>query len=150
MVTKKKFSILLSILMVVSIVLAACGTPTEPTSAPEEPTAEPTMAPEATEAPTEVPTEEPAVDMGLGVVMIGTNAEYPPFEYVDEAGNIVGFDVDIMMAIAEAAGFEYEFVNTRWDGIFVALASGEFDAVISAATITDERMETVDFFRPLL
>ena len=144
MSAKKKFSLLLSMLMVVSMLLAACGG-AEPTAVPEEPTAEPTMAPEE---PTEVPTEEPVEDMGLGAVVIGTNAEYPPFEYVDEAGNIVGFDVDIMMAIAEAAGFEYEFVNTRWDGIFVALASGEFDAVISAATITDERMETVDFSDP--
>jgi polar amino acid transport system substrate-binding protein len=53
-----------------------------------------------------------------------------------------------MNAIADAAGFEVEFVNTRWDGIFVALASGEFDAVISAATITPERAETVDFSDP--
>jgi polar amino acid transport system substrate-binding protein len=81
-------------------------------------------------------------------VIIGTNAEYPPFEFVDDEGNITGFDIELMDAIAEAADFEYEFVNTRWDGIFVALASGEFDAVISAATITDEREEMVDFSDP--
>jgi len=84
----------------------------------------------------------------LGEVVIGCNAEYPPFEYVDEDGNIVGFDPELMAAIAEEAGFEFEFVNTRWDGIFVALASGEFDAVISAATITAERAETVNFSDP--
>ncbi|MGD2148587.1 MAG: transporter substrate-binding domain-containing protein, partial [Anaerolineae bacterium] len=84
----------------------------------------------------------------LGQITIGTNAEYPPFEFVDEAGNIVGFDVELMEAIAGEAGFEFEFVNTRWDGIFVALASGEFDAVISAATITEEREEMVDFSDP--
>jgi peptide/nickel transport system substrate-binding protein len=50
-----------------------------------------------------------------------------------------------MNAIAEAGGFTILFTNTRWDGIFVALAAGEFDAVISAATITEERSETVDF-----
>jgi polar amino acid transport system substrate-binding protein len=82
------------------------------------------------------------------VYKIGTNAEYPPFESVDDAGNIIGFDADIMDALAESAGFKYEFVNTRWDGIFVALQSGEFDAVISAATITDERAEIVDFSDP--
>ena len=92
------------------------------------------------------PAEEEVVD--LGTVSIGTNAEYPPFENVDEDGNIVGFDVDLMTAIAEEAGFEFEWVNTRWDGIFVALASGEFDAVISAATITAERAETVNFSDP--
>jgi len=84
----------------------------------------------------------------LGPVVIGLNAEYPPFENVDEDGNLVGFDVDLMTAIAEEAGFEFEWVNTRWDGIFVALASGEFDAVISAATITEERAETVNFSDP--
>lgn len=84
----------------------------------------------------------------LGTVVIGCNAEYPPFENVDEDGNLVGFDIELMTAIAEEAGFEFEWVNTRWDGIFVALASGEFDAVISAATITEERAETVDFSTP--
>jgi basic membrane protein A len=90
----------------------------------------------------------PEEEVDLGVVTVGTNAEYPPFENVDEDGNIVGFDVDLMTAIAEEVGFEFEWVNTRWDGIFVALASGEFDAVISAATITAERAETVNFSDP--
>jgi polar amino acid transport system substrate-binding protein len=79
---------------------------------------------------------------------VGLNAEYPPFESVDASGNIVGFDPDIIAAIAEEAGFEFELVNTRWDGIFVALQSGEFDAVISAATIKPERAEIVDFSDP--
>ena len=59
-----------------------------------------------------------------------------------------GVDSTTVLAIAKAAGFEVEFVNTRWDGIFVALASGEFDAVASAATITDERKQTMDFSAP--
>jgi polar amino acid transport system substrate-binding protein len=89
-----------------------------------------------------------ACNKGDKVYQIAMNAEYPPFESVDESGNIVGFDADVIAAIAEAADFEYELVNTRWDGIFVALQSGEFDAVISAATITDERAEIVDFSDP--
>jgi polar amino acid transport system substrate-binding protein len=84
------------------------------------------------------------------VYKIGTNAEYPPLESVDQAGKIVGFDPELIAAIAEKAGFKFELVNTRWDGIFVALQSGEFDAVISAATITDERRQTVDFSDPYL
>ncbi|MBI5930999.1 MAG: basic amino acid ABC transporter substrate-binding protein [Chloroflexi bacterium] len=81
-------------------------------------------------------------------IKVGTNAEYPPFESVDADGNIIGFDVDLLSAIAADAGFEIEWVNTKWDGIFTALASGEFDAVISAATITPEREEEVDFSNP--
>ena len=84
----------------------------------------------------------------IGTFTIGTNAEYPPFEYVDDQNNIVGFDIELMTAIADEGGFDFEFVNTRWDGIFVALAAGEFDAVISAATITAERAETVNFSDP--
>ena len=84
----------------------------------------------------------------LGVVKIGMNAEYPPFEYVDENGAITGFDVELVTEIAKRAGFEFELVNTRWDGIFVALSSGEFDMVASAATITDEREEIVNFSNP--
>jgi basic membrane protein A len=91
---------------------------------------------------------EVAAEGELGVVTVGMNAEYPPFEFVDENNEIAGFDVDLMNAIAEEAGFDVEFVNTRWDGIFVALQSGEFDAVASAATITDEREEIVDFSEP--
>lgn len=120
----KKFAFL-TLLIVASLVLGACGGAT-------------------TEAP--APTEAPSVD--LGTVVVGTNAEYPPFEFVDDNGNITGFDIELLDAIAQEAGFEYELVNTRWDGIFVALASGEFDAVISAATITPERAQQVDFSDP--
>jgi polar amino acid transport system substrate-binding protein len=79
---------------------------------------------------------------------VGTNAEYQPFEFVDENSEIVGFDIDLMNALAAAANLEVEYVNTKWDGIFVALANGEFDAVISAVTITPERQEVVDFTAP--
>lgn len=81
-------------------------------------------------------------------IVVGTNAEYQPFEFVDENGEIVGFDIDLMNALAEVANLDVEYVNTKWDGIFVALASGEFDAVISAVTITEERREVVDFTEP--
>ncbi|MGD8750647.1 MAG: basic amino acid ABC transporter substrate-binding protein [Anaerolineales bacterium] len=133
----KKLLWIFTLLIAVSLILVACAQAETPTPTEEE------MV--TTEEPTEPPTEEPS---GLGTITIGTNAEYPPFEYVDEDGNITGFDVDLMNAIAAEAGFEFEFVNTRWDGIFVALASGEFDAVISAATITEERAQTVDFSDP--
>jgi len=147
--SKRRLFILLSVLLLAALALTACnggGSPaTEAPKATEAPAAEqPTKAPEPTQAAE--PTKAP--EAGPKKIIVGTNAEYPPFEFVDENGEIVGFDIDLMKAIAEAAGFEPEFVNTRWDGIFVALASGEFDAVISAATITDERKQTVDFSEP--
>ncbi len=106
-------------------------------------TEEATPEPAATETSQEVGT-----GTDFGVLKIGTNAEYPPFEYVDENGVITGFDPELIAMLAERAGFEYELVNTRWDGIFVALASGEFDMVCSAATITPDREEIVDFTNP--
>jgi len=143
MLNKRTTWTLLSILILVLLIAAQCQ--------PAAPPATEAPAPAAEEAePTEeaMPEEEEAPPAEVGSLKVGINAEYPPFESVDDAGNIVGFDADLMNAIAEAAGFEFEFVNTRWDGIFVALASGEFDAVISAATITAERAETVDFSDP--
>jgi ABC-type amino acid transport substrate-binding protein len=91
---------------------------------------------------------ETASQVSGEVIRIGTNAEYPPFEEIDEDSNFVGFDIDLMEALAADAGFEIEWVNTRWDGIFFALAEGEFDAVISAATIRTDRERIVDFTIP--
>ncbi len=81
-------------------------------------------------------------------IRIGTNAEYPPFEEIDENGEFVGFDIDLMNALAADGGFEIEWINTRWEGIFFALGEGEFDAVISAATIRSDRERIVDFTIP--
>ncbi len=80
---------------------------------------------------------------------VATDAAYPPFESVDAAtGEIVGFDIDLMKEIAKNAGFEVEFVNTPWDGIFVGLDNKNYDAVISSVSITDERKQTYDFSDP--
>jgi polar amino acid transport system substrate-binding protein len=83
-------------------------------------------------------------------VVVATDATWPPMEYVDENREIVGFDIDLMTAIAEKAGFEVEFRNVAWDGIFAGLAAGEYDAVISSVTITDERRENYDFSEPYI
>lgn len=82
------------------------------------------------------------------VITIATDATWPPMEYVDENKNIVGFDVDLMNAAAEAGGYEIKLLNTAWDGIFAGLANGEYDAVCSSVTITDERKATMDFSIP--
>lgn len=89
-----------------------------------------------------------AGDGGKETIVVGTDAAYAPFEYVDADNNIVGFDIDLMKAIAEVAGFDVQFVNTAWEGIFITLQNGERDALISAITITDERKETMDFSEP--
>jgi polar amino acid transport system substrate-binding protein len=71
-------------------------------------------------------------------------------EYIDENKEIVGFDIDLLNLAAEEGGFEVEFQNTAWDGIFAGLANGDYDAVISSVTITDERKKTMDFSIPYI
>ncbi|MGC9523589.1 MAG: basic amino acid ABC transporter substrate-binding protein [Anaerolineae bacterium] len=84
------------------------------------------------------------------VVVVATDATWPPMEYVNEDREIVGYDIDLMRAIADEAGFEVEFRNVAWDGIFAGLAAGEYDAIISSVTITEERQETYDFSDPYI
>ncbi|OQB98482.1 MAG: Cystine-binding periplasmic protein precursor [Spirochaetes bacterium ADurb.Bin110] len=81
-------------------------------------------------------------------IIIATDATWPPMEYVDENKNIVGFDIDLVNEIAKAAGFEVEIKNTAWDGIFAGLAAGNYQAIASSVTITDERKKTMDFSEP--
>lgn len=142
---RKRMWMLVALLLVATLALAACGGGKQQEEAPA-PAAQEEAAPTTEEA---APTAEEAAPAEEGaVVKVGTNAEYQPFEFVDADNNIVGFDIDLMNALAEEAGLNIEYVNTKWDGIFVALAGGEFDAVISAVTITDERKQVVDFTDP--
>ena len=83
-------------------------------------------------------------------ITIATDATWPPMEFINEDKEIVGFDIDLMNAAAEAGGFEVEFKNTAWDGIFAGLANGQYDAVMSSVTITEERKETMDFSVPYI
>jgi polar amino acid transport system substrate-binding protein len=87
---------------------------------------------------------------GVKKIVVASDATWPPMEYVDENKNIVGFDVDLIRAIAENGGFEVEIRNVAWDGIFAGLANGQYDAVISSVTITDERKQSMDFSEPYI
>lgn len=104
-----------------------------------------------TEEPTEAPTEEKIefTTITEGVLTVGTDAAYPPLENV-EAGEFVGFDIDLVKEIANRLGFEAEIINTAWDGIFPALIAHKFDVVISAVTITEDRDKEMDFSDPYL
>ena len=82
------------------------------------------------------------------VLVVGTDAAYAPFESQNEKGEIVGFDIDIVKAVAQKAGLEVKFVNTPWEGIFNALKQGDRDLLVSSITITDERRQTMDFTAP--
>ena len=82
------------------------------------------------------------------VYVVGTDAAYAPFEFQNEKGEIVGFTVDVLSAVAAKAGIDIKFVNTPWEGIFNALQQGDRDILASSITITDERKQTMDFSDP--
>lgn len=83
-------------------------------------------------------------------IVIATDATWPPMEFINADKEIVGFDIDLMNLAAEKGGFEVEFKNTAWDGIFAGLANKQYDAVMSSVTITEERKETMDFSIPYI
>lgn len=67
-----------------------------------------------------------------GVLKIGLCPEYPPFESVNDAGKIEGFDADLATAIGKEMGVKVEFINTPWEGLISGLNNGEFDMIMSA------------------
>jgi len=81
-------------------------------------------------------------------LVVGTDATYAPMESMDDSGEIVGIDIDIVEAIAEAVDVEVEFKNIGWEPLFPAVDSGEVDFAVSSITITDERSENYDFTDP--
>lgn len=83
------------------------------------------------------------------VYTVATDNGYVPFEYIDEeSGELVGFDIDLINAVADEAGVEIEFETLDFDGIVAGVGSGRFDAAIAGMTITEERKESIDFTQP--
>ncbi len=78
----------------------------------------------------------------------GTEATFAPFIYLDDKGTISGIDPDVVKAIAEEMGFEYELQNVGWEPVFSKLTNGEIDFGAAGITITEERKETYDFTEP--
>lgn len=120
-----------------TLALAACGG--------EQPAEDPAADETADDA-----AEEPAADGDLGLVTEGTltvavSPDFPPFENLD-GDEYVGFDIDLMRAVAEQMGLEVEFKNLQFDAIVPAIAAGgQADVGCSGITIDDERLEQVDF-----
>lgn len=110
-------------------VLAACGTAEEK---------------EKTSGSEGEPTEEKKV------LVMGTSADYPPFEYIDTATSdeIIGFDVDLAKMIGEELGYEIKVENMDFNSLIPALQSKKFDIVLAGMTPTEKREKVVDFSIP--
>lgn len=83
-----------------------------------------------------------------GKIVFAMEGQWAPWTYHDESGDLVGFDTEVGMAIAEKLGVEAEFVEGEWDGLFAGLDSGRYDAIINGVEITDERSQKYDFSTP--
>lgn len=84
-----------------------------------------------------------------GVLTVGTEGTYKPFSYHEGgSGDLTGYDVEVITAVAEKLGVEAEFEETQWDAIFAGLEAGRFDVIANQVSITDERKETYDFSDP--
>lgn len=143
---KKVLAITMAALMAAS--LTACGSgakettaaATEATTAAE---AADTTAAEAADTSAEETTAEAAEAAG-GVLVMATNAEFPPYEY-HEGDAIVGIDADIAKAIADELGMELEIEDIAFDSIIPEITSGKADMGLAGMTVTEDRKMNVDF-----
>ena len=127
---KKLFAFGMAAAMTLS--LAACGGAAS-SAAPSEAASEASSEAASSEAAAE------STDATGKTWVIATDTVFKPFEYTDASGNFVGIDVDIVAAIAEDQGFDYEMKSLGWDAAIAACQAGQADGMIAGASITDER-----------
>ena len=149
---KKIVSVMLTAAMAATL-LAGCGSSSEATDTAAEETTEAAdetaedaeatdetadEADAATEDAAEVTTVEP------GVLTMGTNAAFPPYEYKD-GDTIVGIDAEIAQALADKLGLQLEIVDMDFSSLITSIQSGKIDISLAGMTVTEERKQNVDF-----
>lgn len=135
----KKQGLLFSALVIALLALSAC-----------------TAVPQAAAPAADAGADAPAVAEGgklaeiqaAGKLVVGTSADYAPYESIDESGAFVGYDMDLIRAIGEKLGVEVEIQDMPFDSLIAAVQGGKIDAVIAAMQATAERDEQVDFTIP--
>lgn len=145
--------VLVGIASALALFAGACGEdqpalqppPSSPTPAGElaEVTLDDCVIDQGETAPSE-PTGEPFETIADGVLTVGSDTAFPPFEFIED-GEAKGFDIDLITELAKRLELEVEVKSAAFDTIFQALASGRFDVVVSAVTIKEDRKQSVDF-----
>ena len=154
----KLLALTLCAVLVLSL-FAGCAAKTEEAAPAASETTE-AAATETTEAATEEAaateetTEQPAAEEATGLLaeikakgklVVGTEAQYAPYEFKDLDANFAGCDIWLAQQIADSLGVELEVVDMAFDGIIPAVKSGQVDIGIAAFTKTPERAEEIDF-----
>ncbi len=79
------------------------------------------------------------------VVRMGTEGAYPPYNFINDKGDVDGFEREVGDALCAKAQLTCEWVTNEWDSIIPNLLSGNYDTIIAGMSITDERKQTIDF-----
>ena len=95
------------------------------------------------------PSEVKSLTLKPGVLQVGVNVAYPPFEYYGDDGKTkLGFDMDLSRELAKKMGLEVEILDVDWEGIFAGLDTDRYDIIVSGVTLTPERLEKYAFTKP--
>lgn len=87
---------------------------------------------------------------GKKTITMATNAEWPPLEFVNDKGDVVGYEVELVQHFADVTDYNWKIVNVAWDGIFAGMANGAYDGLASGVSVTDERKQSMEFCDPFL
>ena len=138
----KKITIWVLMLTMLTALLSGCAA-----SAGDLDTTAATVT-EQTQAPTETVKDKLDEVKAKGVLVLGTSADYPPYEFhmeIDGKDTIVGFDIEIAKKLAAAMDVELEIIDMKFEGLLPALTAGKIDLIIAGMTPTEERKTSVDF-----
>ncbi|MFK7939441.1 MAG: transporter substrate-binding domain-containing protein [Roseovarius sp.] len=86
-----------------------------------------------------------SMTMAMDVVRMGTEGAYPPWNFINDAGEVDGFERELGDELCKRAELTCEWVTNEWDSIIPNLVSGNYDTIIAGMSITDERDEVIDF-----
>jgi polar amino acid transport system substrate-binding protein len=121
-----KKSAIVSVVILATLILAACGGAATPT-----------------------PEAQMGTDLGGRTITVAVENAYPPFNYIDEAsGQPAGWDYEAVAEICKRVDCVPDFKEAAWDGIFPAMQAGEYDMLADGVTYTEERDQIVDFSTP--
>ena len=141
---KKIVSVILCAAMATTV-LAGCGSSnTASTDAAAEETTEDVETEAATEEAEDATDAAEVTTVEPGVLTMGTNATFPPYEYKD-GDAVVGIDPDIAQALADKLGLKLEVVDMEFDSLVASVQSGKVDIVLAGMTVNEERKKNVDF-----
>ena len=144
----KKMSKILCLILALTMVFAFVGCGKTADANETEKPADDTPAASGSDVPVELPASDS--DLGFttineGKLTIATSPDFPPFEYTDDAGNVIGIEPELMTLICDKIGVELQIDAMDFDGALLAAEQGKCDAVVSGVTVTEARKAVMTF-----